>query len=1108
MVPSPAALGSATPVPVGSEPYAVAVGDFNGDGMNDLAVANYGGNSVSILLGNGQGGFSLAETLTSGISHPHAVAVGNFNAGGKLDLAVTSYTSQSSNGVVKIFLNNGSTTSPFSSTASSSVNLGGREPFGLAVGNFGNGYNDLVVANYGPSTNHDGVQILWNNGSGTFTALTEYTSTNIDEPDALAVGYFNGASEPLDVAVASYANSKIVVLDGSGSSSGSGFSSGTTYSNSGVIVSPTCIAVGNLNGDGYPDIVEGNYSNSGSTVGILLNNGSGGFPTTSTYSTGGNGCEGVAIADFNADGYADVVATNYGSNNVGVLLNNGDGTFAAANTVSTGSGPYAVATGDFNGDGKPDVVVTDALSGANSVSVLLNTYAVSSVPLTTPDGWTFNVATGQFGPGEFISGSGTGSFSGENNAFNGYGRLYVGGSLYSPTTATYSAANGGQSLLLGSGTAAGLTVSGEVTVPDTGSQDFARTIDTFTNSSGSTIATTVQIVANLGSGLATTVFATSDGTGLVSANDEWIGTDGGGTPAIITYIDGPLSLQPTAVSLSGGDLQWTFNIKVAAGQTVNLAYFTIMAPTTTAAEAAANVLVGSGGFGGQAGAFLSTTELQSLATFANPSPALTPPAAPTAGVALRSVNLFHFYDTSAGGIASDTATIIWGDGTFSTVTSTPGMGGRIVADPNGGYDVLGSHVYMEPILSPVTLSVVVSNGAGTIGASDADFTVADAPLAAGALTPPAASQDVAFSNVAVFHFTDANSYMPVGDFSAVITWGDGNSSTVTSTAGAYGKIVADPNGGFDVLGSYLYTQQLSGATFSVQVSDNDGSSTGASQGNFSVADAPYGRALTPPVASQDVAFSNVLLFYFTDADPGATAAEYTAVITWGDGNTSTVTSTANAYGQIVADAGGFDVVGSYLYTQQLERRDLQGAGDRPGRGHDQRQRHEFRRGRRPVDGRGPDTAGGHPGRGLQQRAPLPLHRRRSQRHGRRVHGGDHLGRRQYLDRDQHGRRLRPDRGRRRRLRRPRLVPLHPTTQRRDLRRAGDRPGRGHDRKKRREFQRGGPAADGRALARRRRPSRGLASATRCSSISATPIPPTRPRISPPSSPGATATLRP
>ena len=58
---------------------------------------------------------------------------------------------------------------------------------------------------------------------------------------------------------------------------------------------------------------------------------------------------------------------------------------------------------------------------------------------------------------------------------------------------------------------------------------------------------------------------------------------------------------------------------------------------------------------------------------------------------------------------------------------------------------------------------------------------------------------------------------------------------MTSTAGADGQIVADAGGGFDVLGSHLYTQQLSGATFSVQVTDEDGASTGASQGNFSVA---------------------------------------------------------------------------------------------------------------------------------------------------------------------------------------------------------------------------------------------------------------------------------
>ena len=185
------------------------------------------------------------------------------------------------------------------------------------------------------------------------------------------------------------------------------------------------------------------------------------------------------------------------------------------------------------------------------------------------------------------------------------------------------------------------------------------------------------------------------------------------------------------------------------------------------------------------------------------------------------------------------------------------------------------------------------------------------------MTPPAAAQAVGFSDVVVFHFSDANSYATAGDYSAVITWGDGTTATVTSTASGDGQIVAD-GGGFDVLGSHVYTQQLSDATFSVQVTDVGGSSTGASQSGFSVADAPLtAGSLTPPAATEGIGFSDALLFQFADADPGATAGEYTALITWGDGTTATVTSTASGDGQIVADGDGFDVLGSHVYTQQV-----------------------------------------------------------------------------------------------------------------------------------------------------------------------------------------------
>ena len=146
----------------------------------------------------------------------------------------------------------------------------------------------------------------------------------------------------------------------------------------------------------------------------------------------------------------------------------------------------------------------------------------------------------------------------------------------------------------------------------------------------------MQIVGNLGSDADTTVFATSDGTGIVSPNDLWIGTDdnmdGGGTPAVIHYIHGPGALQPDSVEPRRRQHPVDLQLTVPAGQTVRLAYFTIVASTRAAAIAAANALVTPSGFGGQAGAFLTAQELQSLVNFVNGNhaPVLTP-AAPLMG---------------------------------------------------------------------------------------------------------------------------------------------------------------------------------------------------------------------------------------------------------------------------------------------------------------------------------------------------------------------------------------------------------------------------------------------------------------------------------------------
>jgi len=591
-----------------SDPLSVAVGDF-GNGKPDLAVANSGTNTVLILMNNGDGTFTAGNSYSVGYAHysssavPYGIVAGDFNGDGKLDLAVANYDQTLDTGTIQILLGIGNGTFTAGQTYTSS-NIPNISPISIAEGDFnGDGKLDLAVANYNNGT----VTVLTGNGNGTFPSYASYGSGG-NNPRALAVADFNGDGK-LDLAVANYEKNGAVGTVGILLNKGNGTfpATATTYSTGGS--NPRSIAAGDFNGDGKPDLAVANYTSG--TVGILLNKGNGTFPATATtYSVGGAGTDprGIVVGDFNGDGKADLAVTDNGSDDVGILLGNGNGGFSAMTTFSTGSGsaPFGLAIGDFNGDGKPDLAATD--SGTDAVGILTNTYGPAPVTLTTPNGFTFEIATVGSGAGEFASGS--------NNAFTGYGRLVVGGTLYQPSTQSFSTADSGQSVLTANGLAAGMTLSREITVPSTGNDDFARTVDTFTNSTASPITTTVQVVSTFGSTAAATVFATSDGSGVVSAGDQWIGTvDGAGAPAIINYIHGPFGLEPSSVIVVGDNIQWTYNLTVAAGQTTQLAYFTILATTQAAAVASANALVTRSGFGNQAAVFLSQNDVQSLANF-------------------------------------------------------------------------------------------------------------------------------------------------------------------------------------------------------------------------------------------------------------------------------------------------------------------------------------------------------------------------------------------------------------------------------------------------------------------------------------------------------------
>jgi FG-GAP-like repeat len=408
----------------GTGASSVAVADVNGDGKPDLVVANICASdtdcskgTVAVLLGNGDGTFQTAVTYGSGGQGATSVAVGDLNGDGKPDLAVANAGSPH----VGVLLGNGDGT--FQTVQRYPSGGFGTSSVAIADVN-GDGKLDLVIVNCGTCGLQEAVAgVLLGNGDGTFEPvrtmpLQQYYSRSI------AVADVNGDGKP-DLVVSFFESCPVLsgcetggvgVLLGNGDGT---FQPVQIYNSRVYAVS--VVAVADLNGNGRPDVVVGGSCLTFSPcldLGVLLGNGDHTFQPAAVYGSGGVNVLSVAVADVNGDGKPDLLVANecpfsdcFNKAVVGVLPGNGDGTFQRAITFSSGGYlAHEVAVGDVNGDGRPDVVVVDLCSGEFScdnedgtvgglglVGVLLNntpfcttppviTVSTSAVSLWPPNG--------------------------------------------------------------------------------------------------------------------------------------------------------------------------------------------------------------------------------------------------------------------------------------------------------------------------------------------------------------------------------------------------------------------------------------------------------------------------------------------------------------------------------------------------------------------------------------------------------------------------------------------------------------------------------------------------------------------------------------------------
>jgi hypothetical protein len=365
---SSAALGqtfsplASYPATSGGTAQAVTTADFNKDGRVDVAIANYAGHSVAVLLGQANGTLGTAATYGSGASgYPQGIAAGDFNGDGRADLVVANSNSNTL-GVLLAQANGtfGAVTTYAAGTYTNQV----------AVGDINkDGKLDLVAT----ATYSNNLLVLLGQGTGDFSAAVSYTVGT--RPSDLALGDVNGDNR-LDVVVTNTDSNTVGVLLGQANGT---LGSMATYS---AGYSPYRVALADIDTDGRLDLVV--LAINGNSRGVHIRRGLAGgtFADETTAAMGFDGsARDLAVGDLNLDGRPDVVVSKGYGNLLEVFLGLANGSASAYTTIKTGdsTGPNGVAIADVNSDNRPDIVLANG--GANAAGILLNQTSLVASPV-------------------------------------------------------------------------------------------------------------------------------------------------------------------------------------------------------------------------------------------------------------------------------------------------------------------------------------------------------------------------------------------------------------------------------------------------------------------------------------------------------------------------------------------------------------------------------------------------------------------------------------------------------------------------------------------------------------------------------------------------------